>query len=85
MPPPGEEADIRIQEVVPEPENTVVDKSEKTITLKVSAVADYTRYDIESKAINFLPTLMYTSRVHKFVVKNTSLISLRYNCKIVSA
>lgn len=28
---------------------------------------------------------MYTSRVHKFSVKNTSLISLRFNCKIVSA
>lgn len=28
---------------------------------------------------------MYTSRVHKFTVKNTSLINLKYNCKIVSA
>ena len=29
--------------------------------------------------------MMYTSRVHKFSIKNTSLIKLSYNCKIVSA
>ena len=29
--------------------------------------------------------MMYTSRVHKFNVKNTSTIKLSYNCKIVSA
>jgi len=29
--------------------------------------------------------MMYTSRVHKFNVKNTSSIKLNYNCKIVSA
>lgn len=63
----------------------MIDKTDKAITLKSSAVADYARYDIDTKAINFLPTLMYTSRVHKFTVKNTSLINLRYNCKIVSA
>ena len=29
--------------------------------------------------------MMYTSRVHKFSVKNTSTIKLQYHCKIVSA
>ena len=29
--------------------------------------------------------MMYTSRVHKFNLKNTSTIKLHYNCKIVSA
>lgn len=53
--------------------------------MKCSAVADYTRYEVESKAINFLATMMYTSRVHKFMLKNTSLINLKYLCKIVSA
>lgn len=28
---------------------------------------------------------MYTSRVHKLSLKNTSLIELKYNCKVVSA
>jgi hydrocephalus-inducing protein len=28
---------------------------------------------------------MYTSRVHKFTIKNTSTIKMHYNCKIVSA
>jgi hydrocephalus-inducing protein len=28
---------------------------------------------------------MYTSRLHKFSLKNTSLINIKYTCKIVSA
>jgi len=29
--------------------------------------------------------MMYTSRVHKFSVKNISTIKMNYSCKIVSA
>jgi hydrocephalus-inducing protein len=29
--------------------------------------------------------MMYTTRVHKFQVKNTSTIKMNFNCKIVSA
>jgi hydrocephalus-inducing protein len=40
---------------------------------------------VNEKAIDFYPTMMYTSRVHKFTVKNTSTIKMHYNCRIVSA
>jgi len=43
---PGDEASIPIEEVIPEPENSPVDKSEKTLTLKASGVADYAKYEI---------------------------------------
>ncbi len=29
--------------------------------------------------------MMYTTRVHKFQVKNTSTIKMHYNCKIVNS
>lgn len=29
--------------------------------------------------------MMYTSRMHKFTVKNTSLIKMNFNCKIVDS
>lgn len=48
-------------------------------------MADYARYEIDSNDIIFKPTLMFTSRVHRFKVKNSSLINMKYKCKIVSA
>lgn len=47
-------------------------------------MCDYVRYEINDKVIDFLPTMMYTSRMHKVSIKNTSTIKMNYNCKIVS-
>lgn len=52
--------------------------------MKVSAVSDYAKYEVDVKEIYFKPTLMYTSRTHTFKVKNTSLIDLKYSAKIIS-
>lgn len=48
-------------------------------------MADYAKYEVQTKSINFLPTLMYTARVFRFTLKNTSLINFRYKCRIASA
>ena len=53
--------------------------------MKATAVCDYCSYEVSEKAIDFYPTMMYTSRVHKVSVKNTSTIKMNYNNKIVSA
>lgn len=55
------------------------------MTLKATAVCDYAKYEVTDKVIDFLPTMMYTSRVHKVSVKNISTIKMNYNCKIVSS
>lgn len=70
--------------MIPEPTNAPIEKTEKNLTLKSSAVCDYVRYEVSEKVIDFLPTMMYTSRVHKVSVKNTSSIKMTYACKIVS-
>ena len=46
--------------------------------MKVNAIADFTKYEVESRQVFFKETLMYTTRVHNFKVKNTSLISMNY-------
>jgi len=86
MPPlgEGEIADINIEEPVPEPEYEAISNTEKEIELKVHAIADYVKYEIEKKEILFKPTMMYTTRKHSFKVRNTSLISAKYMCKLVS-
>lgn len=84
LPQPGERADIAYNEPVLEPENVVVDKTEKNVTLKASAVSDYAKYEISSREVYFKPTLMYTSRTHSFKLKNTSLIPIKYTSKIIS-
>jgi hydrocephalus-inducing protein len=64
LPQPGERADIAYDEPILEPENTIVDKTEKNVILKASAVSDYAKYEVSSREIFFKPTLMYTSRSH---------------------
>jgi len=87
MPPidPNEEADMRLSEPVPEPEFQPVEKTEKNLILKANGVSDFVKYDCEVREIYFAPTLMFTSRVYTFNLKNTSLIQMKYVCKIVSA
>jgi hypothetical protein len=41
---PGEEVNIQIDEVIPEPASTPIKKTENNLTLKASAVCDYCKY-----------------------------------------
>ena len=81
----SEEATVELVETLPEPECEVVSGSEKNVPLKSSITTDYARYECEIKKIDFKPTLMFATRSYKFMLKNTSLIALNYNFKIVSA
>lgn len=74
-----------IEEVIAETEHALIEKTEKSLSLKATGVADFAKYEIESKSIDFYPTMMYTSRVHNFSMKNISTIKMNYACKIVSA
>lgn len=63
-PEPGEEANVALQENIPEPEHNYIDKTEKNVNLKISAVADFANYSVDIREIFFRPTLMYESRTH---------------------
>ena len=83
VPQPGEEANRPLQEPIPEPDHSIIDKTDKNYTLKINAVADYARYELSTKEIFFKNTLMYTSRTYSFTLKNISLINLGYKCRII--
>jgi len=48
--------------MIVEPKYSEIDKSEKSIILKLNAVADYAKYDVDTREIFFGSTMMYTSR-----------------------
>ena len=55
-----EEQNVALEEVVQEPENKSVEKTEISINLKFSGVADFAKYEVEPASIHFLPTMMFT-------------------------
>lgn len=81
----SEEPTVELVETIPEVEHSKVDGSEKNVPLKTTLVCDYAKYECQTRNIEFKPTLMYASRSYKFSLKNTSLITLNYNFKIVNS
>ena len=82
---PDGDASIEVQEVRREPNYQEVDKSQKQVTLKVSAVADFIKYACDYSEIRFASTLMFATRSFKFPLRNTSSIAMPYKFKICSA
>jgi len=70
---------VEIEEVYPEPQYSIIEKSEKYITLKLTAVSDYAKFQCQISQIRFKPTMMYGSRKHDFFIKNTSAMSIHYS------
>jgi len=83
--PAHEEATHRLEIPIPEPAFQPIEKTEKSVSLKGYAVSDYVKYECATKEILFAPTLMFTSRTYTFNLKNTSLVQMKYTCKLVSA
>ena len=73
-----EEADIDIEETNPEPEINILDKSEKYLPVKVTAISDYAKYECKIKEIRFKPTVMFGTRKFDFQLRNTSMTALNY-------
>ena len=81
----SEEPNVELIETIPEIENEKVEGSEKNVPLKTTLVCDHAKYECQVQNIDFKPTLMYASRTFKFSLKNTSLININYNFKIVNS
>ena len=81
----NEDPCVELVDTIAEPENTKVDGSDKSVPLKTTLLCDHVKYDCSTKNIDFKPTLMYASRTFKFAIKNTSLITMNYNFKIVNS
>ena len=81
----SEEPNVELIETISEPEHEKVEGQDRTVPLKTTLVADLAKYECAIKEIDFKSTMMYASRTFKFSVKNTSLVDIHYNWKIVNA
>ena len=81
----NEDPTVELIETIPEVENSKIDGSDRNVPLKTTLVCDYAKFDCQIRNIEFKPTFMYASRSFKFSIKNTSLITLNYNFKIVNS
>ncbi len=72
-------------DVIPEPEHEIVADTSRSQQLKTSCIIDRASYDCAMKQMDFKPTLIYATRSMKFTIKNTSLVALDYNFKIVNS
>jgi hydrocephalus-inducing protein len=75
--PADEKKDIEIEETIPEPAYDS-QGGEKKIDMQVFAKVDSARYVCDVKTITFAPTLMYSTRVYDFKMKNESITALNY-------
>lgn len=81
----SEEATVQLVDVIPEPDHEVVADTSKSQHLKTSCIIDRATYECAMKQMDFKPTLIYATRTMKFTIKNTSLINLDFNFKIVNS
>lgn len=81
----SEAPSVQLIDIIPEPETDVLDAAPKQQILKTSCIIDRASYQCATKQIDFKSTLMYATRSMKFAIKNTSLIGLEYNFKIVNS
>ena len=75
--PLDEKKDIEVEEPITEPAYDS-QGGEKKIDMQVFAKVDASRYVMDLKNIVFASTLMYSTRVFDFKMKNDSLISMHY-------
>ena len=65
---------IKVVEIKPEPLFEVLPGKKKDLVLKISAVSDNIRYEIDTNEIEFAPTMMFETRIANVTIKNTSKI-----------
>lgn len=73
---------IKIVEVKPEPQYTVINGRQKDIQLRVFAVNDIIKYTISTTEIEFASTMMFEKRTLEFQMTNTSQISFDFKWRV---
>ena len=81
----GEEAEPKVPEkkVAPEPECELDAAAAKEIALSISVAVDNSRYECETKAILFRPTMMFQSRSYSFELKNIASANMEFEWQVV--
>ncbi|XP_073515931.1 hydrocephalus-inducing protein homolog isoform X2 [Phyllobates terribilis] len=66
----------KVIETDPEPVHTLLDAEPREVELLFSATVDYARYTAKCEHVRFRDTLLYQTRVYKFLLQNTGPVQL---------
>ncbi|XP_075045519.1 hydrocephalus-inducing protein homolog [Mixophyes fleayi] len=72
----------KVIETDPEPAHTVQDQGTREVELLVSATVDYVRYKATCEEVRFRDTLLYQTRVYRFLMENTGSVQLQFSWQL---
>lgn len=70
---------IKVTEIKPEPEHTVIPGKCKDLFIRVFAISDYIKYHLDMTEVAFSPTMMFQSRIVEVNMHNTSQVRFEYS------
>ncbi|XP_056381388.1 hydrocephalus-inducing protein homolog isoform X2 [Hyla sarda] len=74
----GKHSKKKVIETDPEPSHMVLDEEVREVELLISATVDYAWYKANCEAVHFRDTLLYQTRVYKFLMQNTGTVQLQF-------
>ncbi|KAG8562376.1 hypothetical protein GDO81_015657 [Engystomops pustulosus] len=74
----GQHPKKKVIETDPEPAHMVLDAEARIIELLITATVDYAQYTANCEQVHFKDTLLFQTRVYKFVMQNTGIVQLQY-------
>lgn len=77
-PSPDDNEIVRVTEVKPEPKHQILPCKCKDLQMKITAISDVVKYTMDTKDIDFSPTMMYQSRSVSCKLTNTCQIRIHY-------
>lgn len=77
-PDPSDDEIVKVTEIKPEPDYTVIPGKYKDLQLKIIAISDFIKYSMDTTEIEFSPTMMFQSRTVECKITNTSQIRFEY-------
>jgi hydrocephalus-inducing protein len=80
---PAPDEIVRVTEIFPEPVYSVDPGRFKDLLLRIHAVSDLIKYQIDTTEIAFAPTMMYQTRSFDVKVTNPSLIRFEYTWSVL--
>ncbi|XP_066439738.1 hydrocephalus-inducing protein homolog isoform X2 [Eleutherodactylus coqui] len=74
----GKHPKKKVIETDPEPAHLILDEEAREVELLITATVEYARYTAKCEHVHFKDTLLYQTRVYKFVMQNTGTVQLQF-------
>ncbi|CAN2389289.1 axonemal central apparatus assembly [Pristimantis euphronides] len=74
----GQHPKKKVIETDPEPVHMVLNEEAREVELLVTATVEYAQYTAKCEHVHFRDTLLYQTRVYKFLMQNTGTIQLQF-------